>query len=65
MGRVEKIRTACRNCHGGCGLIAHVKDGKVIQEHGPEPACSLACPTRCILWGDIKAISAEIEQRLL
>jgi formate dehydrogenase iron-sulfur subunit len=29
------------------------------------PACSLACPTRCILWGDMKAISGEMEQRLL
>ena len=31
MGEVQKIRTACRNCHGGCGVIAHVKDGKVIK----------------------------------
>ena len=29
------------------------------------PACSLACPTRCILWGDMKAISEEMERRLL
>jgi formate dehydrogenase iron-sulfur subunit len=29
------------------------------------PACSMACPTRCILWGDMKTISREIEQRLL
>ena len=37
MGSVEKIRTACRNCHGGCGVIAHVKDGKVIKVEG-DPA---------------------------
>jgi formate dehydrogenase iron-sulfur subunit len=30
-----------------------------------EPACSLVCPTRCILWGDMKAISEKMEQRLL
>jgi anaerobic dimethyl sulfoxide reductase subunit B (iron-sulfur subunit) len=30
-----------------------------------EPACSMACPTRCILWGDMKVISEEMEQRLL
>ena len=29
MGEVKKIRTACRSCHGGCGVIAHVQDGKV------------------------------------
>jgi Fe-S-cluster-containing dehydrogenase component len=29
------------------------------------PACSLVCPTRCIAWGDMKAIAEEIEQRLL
>jgi len=34
MGKVKKIRTACRNCHGGCGVIAHVKDGKVIKVEG-------------------------------
>jgi len=34
MGEVQKIRTACRNCHGGCGVIAHVKDGKVIKVEG-------------------------------
>jgi anaerobic selenocysteine-containing dehydrogenase len=34
MGEVKKIRTACRSCHGGCGVIAHVKDGKVIKVEG-------------------------------
>ncbi len=29
------------------------------------PACSLACPTRCILWGDMKTISEEMDRRLL
>jgi len=28
MEEVKKIRTVCRSCHGGCGIIAHVKDGK-------------------------------------
>ena len=32
---------------------------------GKEPACSTVCPTRCILWGDMKAISEQMEQRLL
>jgi len=34
-------------------------------KNNKEPACSMACPTRCILWGDIEAISQEMERRLL
>jgi len=34
MAEVKKVRTACRSCHGGCGVIAHVKDGKVIKVEG-------------------------------
>ena len=34
MGEVRKVRTVCRSCHGGCGVIAHVKDGKVIKVEG-------------------------------
>jgi anaerobic selenocysteine-containing dehydrogenase len=34
MSDVKKVRTACRQCHGGCGVIAHVQDGKVIKVEG-------------------------------
>jgi anaerobic selenocysteine-containing dehydrogenase len=34
MEDAKKLRTACRSCHGGCGVIAHVKDGKVIKVEG-------------------------------
>jgi len=34
MGDVKKVRTACRQCHGGCGVIAHVQDGRVIKVEG-------------------------------
>jgi Fe-S-cluster-containing dehydrogenase component len=34
-------------------------------KNNEEPACSMVCPTRCILWGDMKAISQEMERRLL
>ena len=34
MAELKKIRTACRSCHGGCGIIAHVKDGKVLKVEG-------------------------------
>jgi len=34
MGEVKKIKTCCRSCHGACGVIAHVQDGKVIKVEG-------------------------------
>ena len=41
MSDTKKIRTACRNCHGGCGVIAYVKDEKVIKVEGdPESPIS-------------------------
>jgi NADH-dependent fumarate reductase subunit E len=30
-----------------------------------EPACATVCPTRCILFGDMKRISKELEERSL
>ncbi|MDH4268271.1 MAG: hypothetical protein OEW45_21815, partial [Deltaproteobacteria bacterium] len=41
MDEVKRIRTACRNCHGGCGVVAHVKDGKVIKVEG-DPASPIS-----------------------
>jgi len=46
MAEVKKIRTACRNCHGGCGVIAHVKDGKVIKVEG-DPDSPISYGTLC------------------
>lgn len=46
MSEVKKIRTACRNCHGGCGVIAHVKDGKVIKVEG-DPDSPISNGTLC------------------
>ncbi|PIP09187.1 MAG: molybdopterin oxidoreductase, partial [Syntrophobacteraceae bacterium CG23_combo_of_CG06-09_8_20_14_all_50_8] len=34
MGEVKKIRTVCRSCHGACGVIAYLKDGRVIKVEG-------------------------------
>lgn len=34
MEEVKKIRTICRSCHGGCGVIAHVKNNRVIKVEG-------------------------------
>jgi len=30
----KKIRTVCRSCHGGCGVIAHVSGGRVVKVEG-------------------------------
>lgn len=30
------IRTACRGCHGGCGVFATVRDGKVVKITGDQ-----------------------------
>lgn len=46
MGELQKIRTACRNCHGGCGVIAHVKHGKVIKVEG-DPDSPISHGTLC------------------
>ena len=34
MGELRKVKTACRSCHGGCGIIAHVRDGRVVKIEG-------------------------------
>ncbi|MDO9351937.1 MAG: molybdopterin-dependent oxidoreductase, partial [Deltaproteobacteria bacterium] len=46
MEEVKKIRTACRSCHGGCGVIAHVKDGRVIKVEG-DPDSPISHGTLC------------------
>jgi len=46
MGEVKKIKTCCRGCHGGCGVIAHVQDGKVIKVEG-DPQSPISYGTMC------------------
>jgi anaerobic selenocysteine-containing dehydrogenase len=46
MEEVKKIRTACRSCHGGCGVIAHVKNGKVVKVEG-DPDSPISHGTLC------------------
>jgi len=31
---IKIFKSACRMCHGGCGVLVHVKDGKVIKIEG-------------------------------
>jgi anaerobic selenocysteine-containing dehydrogenase len=30
----EVVRTNCRGCHGGCGVLVHVRDGTIIKIEG-------------------------------
>jgi len=46
MEEVKKIKTHCRGCHGACGVIAHVKDGKVIKVEG-DPDDPISHGTMC------------------
>ena len=34
---ISIIKSVCRVCHGGCGVLVHVKDGKVVKVKG-DPA---------------------------
>ena len=72
----EELCIGCKECVQACpfGAMQADEDRGVARlcdlcyerlKNNEEPACSLACPTRCILWGDMKAIFEKMEQRLL
>ncbi len=63
MADVNKVRTACRNCHGGCGVIAHVKDGKVIKVEG-DPDSPLSYGTLCSKGINLSQITHQNPDRL-
>jgi len=46
MEEIKKIRTVCRSCHGGCGVIAQVKNGKVVKIEG-DPDSPISYGTLC------------------
>jgi anaerobic selenocysteine-containing dehydrogenase len=46
MEEIRKIKTACRSCHGGCGVIATVSGGKVIKVEG-DPESPISHGTLC------------------
>jgi len=46
MEEVKKIKTHCRNCHGACGVIAQVKDGRVVKVEG-DPDSPISRGTMC------------------
>ena len=46
MEEIKKIRTVCRSCHGGCGVIAQVINGKVVKIEG-DPESPISHGTLC------------------
>jgi anaerobic selenocysteine-containing dehydrogenase len=46
MKDVKKVRTVCRSCHGGCGVIAHVRGNKVLKIEG-DPDSPISRGTLC------------------
>ncbi|MGB9886633.1 MAG: molybdopterin-containing oxidoreductase family protein [Moorellales bacterium] len=32
--QARRVKTVCRGCHGGCGVIAEVRDGRVVRIEG-------------------------------
>ena len=46
MEDIRKVRTVCRSCHGGCGVIAQVKNGKVFKIEG-DPDSPISHGTLC------------------
>jgi anaerobic selenocysteine-containing dehydrogenase len=33
-GETRVLKSVCRSCHGGCGVLLHVRDGKLIKVEG-------------------------------
>ena len=59
----EELCTGCKACVEACpyGAMQYDEDRELAVkcdlcyerlERGQEPACSLACPAHCIIWGD-------------
>ncbi len=46
MDEHRKVRTVCRSCHGGCGVFAYVKDGRVVKVEG-DPDSPISHGTMC------------------
>ena len=72
----EELCIGCKACIEACPFGAmqfNVETEVALKcdlcyerlENQKAPACSLVCPTRCILWGDMETISQQIEERRL
>jgi anaerobic selenocysteine-containing dehydrogenase len=45
-GYDEVVRSHCRMCHGGCGVLVYVKDGRAVKIAG-DPDCPINHGTLC------------------
>ena len=45
-GYDSMVKSHCRMCHGGCGVLVYVKDGKVAKIAG-DPDCPINHGTLC------------------
>ena len=46
MEEIRKVKTVCRSCHGGCGVLAHVKGDKVVKVEA-DPEAPIGMGTLC------------------
>jgi len=46
MSKIKIFKSACRMCHGGCGVLLHVKNGEIIKIEG-NPDSPLSEGTLC------------------
>jgi len=71
----EELCIGCKECIEACpfGAMQFNEDTEVAVkcdlcyekiQNNEGPACAMACPTRCIFWGDMKTLSKEIEERV-
>lgn len=42
----DVVKSHCRMCHGGCGVLVYLKDGKVAKIAG-DPSCPINHGTLC------------------
>ena len=43
---IKLVKSVCRSCHGGCDVLIHVKDGKVVKVEG-DPESPISHGTLC------------------
>jgi Fe-S-cluster-containing dehydrogenase component len=72
----SKLCIGCKECLEACpfgamqfddDLEVAVKCDLCVErlENNEQPACSKACATQCIFWGDTKEFSQKIERRVV
>ena len=68
----EELCTGCKECVDACpyGAMQYDEDRELAVKcdlcnerltRGEAPACSLACPAHCIIWGNMNKIPDRVE----